>query len=285
MPAPHRPSNVPTAETKGPMEALFDSMSAFGGVSPFGLAVICALVFLAGYIDAIAGGGGLISLPAYMIAGLPTHAALATNKLGSTMGTTVATIQYARQGFIRPLFALPCIACAIAGSTFGSNLVLLMDDSFLRFFMLLILPTTAFYVFRLKGFGAEQRQPLSPRRTVLISCLISLCIGIYDGFYGPGTGTFLLLLLTGAAHLGLGSAAGITKAVNLTTNATALAVFLVNGQVWVGLGLLAGCFSIAGNYLGARTFTKNGGAIARPLIIVVLCVFFAKVVYDLVTGA
>ena len=110
-------------------------------------------------------------------------------------------------------------------------------------------------------------------------------MGVYDGFYGPGTGTFLMLLLTGAAHLGLGSAAGITKAINLTTNVTALVVFLVNGQVWIGVGLVAGLFSIAGNYLGARTFTKKGGAIARPVIIVVLCVFFVKVVYDFAIGA
>ncbi len=260
-------------------------MELFGDISLFGMGVICVLVFLAGYVDAIAGGGGLISLPAYMIAGLPTHAAIATNKLGSAMGTTVATVQYARQGFIRPLFALPCVVCAVAGSTIGSNLVLLVSDFVLRILMLAILPATAFYVLRSKDFGAMQPDPLSPRRTVLFSCAIAFVVGVYDGFYGPGTGTFLLLLLTGAAHLGLGSAAGITKAINLTTNVTALAVFLVNGQVWIGVGLVAGCFSIAGNYLGARTFTKRGGAVARPIIIVVLCVFFAKVVYDFAVAA
>ncbi len=261
------------------MEALF------GDISLIGMGIICVLVFVAGYVDAIAGGGGLISLPAYMIAGLPTHAAIATNKLGSSMGTTVATIQYARQGFIRPLFALPCVACGVIGSTIGSNLVLLVDDFALRVLMLVILPVTAFYVFRLKDFGAITPEPLAPRQTILLSSAIALAVGVYDGFYGPGTGTFLMLLLAGAAHLGLGSAAGITKAINLTTNVTALVVFLINGQVWIGVGLVAGCFSIAGNYLGARTFTKKGGAIARPVIIVVLCVFFAKVVFDFATGA
>lgn len=261
------------------MEALF------GDISLWGVGLICALVFLAGYVDAIAGGGGLISLPAYMIAGLPTHAAIATNKLSSAMGTTLTTIQYARLGFIRPLFALPCVLSAVVGSCAGSNLVLLVDDFALRAMMLVILPVTAFYVFRLKDFGKTTPEPLPVRRTIMLSCGIALAVGVYDGFYGPGTGTFLLLLLTGVAHLALGSAAGITKAINLTTNITALAVFLLNGQVLIGLGLLAGAFNIAGNYLGARTFTKSGGSVARPIIIVVLCIFFVKVVCDFAVGA
>lgn len=257
----------------------------FGDISILGMGLVCVLVFLAGYIDAIAGGGGLISLPAYMIAGLPTHAAIATNKLSSAMGTTLTTIQYARQGFIRPLFALPCVLSAVVGSCIGSNLVLLVDDFALRVIMLIVLPVTAFYVFRLKNFGKTTPDPLPVRKTILLSCGIALIVGAYDGFYGPGTGTFLLLLLTGVAHLALGSAAGITKAINLTTNITALSVFLINGQVLIGVGLLAGLFNIAGNYLGARAFTKSGGAIARPIIIVVLCIFFVKVIYDFVVGA
>lgn len=261
-------------------------MEAFiGDVSLFGCIVICGLVFLAGYVDAIAGGGGLISLPAYLIAGLPTHAAIATNKLGSSMGTAIATLHYARSGYIDLKMAIPCVVCGLIGSVGGARLVLLVHDEILSFVMLLILPVTAFWVFRTKDFGKLPTNTFPYRKTVLASALIALCIGVYDGFYGPGTGTFLMLLLTGVAHLALDSAAGITKAINLTTNVAALAVFLLSGQVWVGIGLLAGCFSIAGNYLGARSFTKNGGAIARPVIIVVLCVFFARVVFDFATGA
>lgn len=261
------------------MEALF------GDVSLFGCAVICVLVFLAGYVDAIAGGGGLISLPAYLIAGLPTHAAIATNKLGSSMGTAVATLHYARSGFIDLKFAVPCAVCGLFGSTLGAKLVLLVQDEILRILMLLILPVTAFWVFRTKDFGKLPKNTYPYRKTALASALIALCIGVYDGFYGPGTGTFLMLLLTGIAHLALDSAAGITKAINLTTNVAALAVFLFSGQVWIGVGLMAGCFSIAGNYLGARSFTKTGGAIARPIIISVLAIFFVKVIFDFATGA
>ena len=117
---------------------------------------------------------------------------------------------------------------------------------------------------------------------VTISVLVAFVVGAYDGFYGPGTGTFLMLLLTGAAHMRLTQAAGITKAINLTTNVTALVVFLLHGQVLIMLGLVAGAFGIIGNYLGASSFVKNGGAIARPITIVVLVIFFAKVIWDFV---
>ena len=106
-------------------------------------------------------------------------------------------------------------------------------------------------------------------------------IGMYDGFYGPGTGTFLLLLLTAFAHVSLNEAAGTTKIINLTANYAALAVFLYNGKALIPLGLTAGLFSMAGNYLGATAFTKKGAAFVRPMIILVLALFFAKLIYEL----
>ena len=109
-------------------------------------------------------------------------------------------------------------------------------------------------------------------------------LGVYDGFYGPGTGTFLLLLLTGVAHLSLNQAAGLTKAINLATNVAALTVFLRSGVSLLSLGLVAGCFGIAGNYLGSKLFVDKGAKWTKPLIITVLAIFFCKVCYELVTG-
>lgn len=264
------------------MDAL-TMISGFFGVDWWCLVVICGLVFLAGYIDAIAGGGGLISLPAYLIAGLPTHIAIGTNKLGSAMGTAVATWHYARSGFINVKLAVPAIGCALVGSVLGSSLVLLVDDAILKVLLVAILPVTAFYVLRSKAFDASF-DPLafSLAKTMALCCLFAFAIGLYDGFYGPGTGTFLMLLLTGAAHLRLDAAAGVTKAINLTTNVSALLVFIVHGQVYVACGLLAGVFSIAGNYLGSHRFTDSGGSAAKPIIVCVLAVLLVKVIYDLV---
>ncbi len=264
------------------MELLFETCQNLFFTSPWGLLVVCALVFLAGYVDAIAGGGGLISLPAYMIAGLPTHAAIATNKLSSAMGTTLTTWHFARKGYIQWKLAAGCIVAAMVGSAAGSNVVLITSDFVLRVLLLVLLPLTAVYVLKSKSFGKHDKEPLSPAKTLTLCMVIALVVGFYDGFYGPGTGTFLLLLLTGVAHLTLKKAAGITKAINLTTNISALVVFLMHGQVLLVLGLVAGVFNIAGNYLGSRSFSKNGGAVARPIIIVVLAVFFVKVVWEFI---
>lgn len=245
--------------------------------------IICPLVGIAGFVDAIAGGGGLISLPAYLIAGIPVHNALGTNKLGSTMGTAVATFRYARSGFIPWRQALFCVLFALVGSSLGAKLALMIPTRVFRILMLVILPLTACYLLRSKGL-AQEREPYSWGKTLLISLPISLVLGVYDGFYGPGTGTFLLLLLTGVAHLSLNQAAGLTKAINLATNVAALTVFLRSGVSLLSLGLVAGCFGIAGNYLGSKLFVDKGAKWTKPLIITVLAIFFCKVCYELVTG-
>ena len=242
--------------------------------------IVCPLVFLAGFIDAIAGGGGLISIPAYIIAGLPPHFALGTNKFSSTMGTTMATLQYARKGYIHWREALVSILSALAGAYIGSNLAMLVPDNTFKIVMLVILPIIAVYVlFRKKLTSDKPAYPLG--KTLVLISLLGFGIGMYDGFYGPGTGTFLMLALTGIAHISLNDAAGITKTTNLTSNVTALTVFLMNDVVWLKMGIIAALFSIAGNYLGARFFTQKGTAIVRPTIFVVLTVFFIKVCWDL----
>ena len=157
--------------------------------------IVCPMVFMAGLIDAVAGGGGLISLPAYMIAGVPVHGAIATNKMSAAMGTVVATYRYGKSGFIHWKRALPCVVFALGGSYIGAKISLLLSERVIQILMLFILPVTALYVLRGRSLDAE-RVPYSYGRTVLLSVFISFCIGIYDGFYGPGTGTFLLLLLT-----------------------------------------------------------------------------------------
>lgn len=174
--------------------------------------IVCPLVFLAGFVDAIAGGGGLISLPAYLIAGLPVHTAIGTNKLSSGMGTAVATWRFWQKGYIPVKEALAGILLALAGSWTGAKIVLMIDDSVFRIIMLFVLPLTAIYVMCNKSMGEHVKQEsLSARRTILLVAVVAFVVGVYDGFYGPGTGTFLMILLTSAAKLSLQKAAGVTK--------------------------------------------------------------------------
>lgn len=249
------------------------------GLSQF--LIVCPLVFLGGFVDSIAGGGGLISLPAYLIVGLPAHFAIGTNKLSSAMGTTLTTWRFWREGYIRPRLSLLCAVFALIGSAAGANLALLVADRVFKIILLCILPLTALYVFRSKSLDAAGRAPLSAGRTAAVACALALVLGVYDGFYGPGTGTFLILTLTGLAHMGLNDAAGTTKAINLSTNVAALVTYLMNGRVLLPLGLTAGLFGIAGNWLGARSFSKNGAKLVKPLIGVVLSVFFVRTLWDM----
>ena len=243
--------------------------------------IVCPLVFLAGFVDAVAGGGGLISLPAYLIAGFPPHFAIGTNKLSSAMGTTLATARYAKDGYIPWKQALLCVVFALTGSACGANLALLLDAYIFKILMLIILPATAVYVFKSKAL-VHEKEPLSFTKTTLISCAVALIIGVYDGFYGPGTGTFLILLLTALAHMSLTSANGTAKVINLSTNLAALTVFIVNAKVMFAVGLTAGLFSLAGNYMGTRYFEKGGAKSVRPVMILVLTIFFIKVLYEII---
>lgn len=242
--------------------------------------IVCPLVFIGGFVDAIAGGGGLISLPAYMLSGLPVHYSIATNKLSSAMGTAVSTAHYAAKGMIPLKLSLKCTICAAAGSAAGARIALMIDDYYFKLLMLVILPLTAVYITKNKSFS-DDLEPLETHKTALIAMAAAFFIGAYDGFYGPGTGTFLILVLTAFAHLSLSEANGIAKVINLTTNIASLTVYLLSGKVLFALGLAAGIFGIAGNYIGAHFFTSKGGKITRPIMFTVIVIFFIKILSEL----
>ena len=250
------------------------------------LLIICPLVFLAGFVDAIAGGGGLISLPAYLLAGLPPHQAIATNKLSATMGTCASTARYLKNGYVDWQAAIPCMAMAILGANFGARLILLIPQQYIQYLLLGTLPVVAFVVLRRKPAPAgENPKSIMPRSTQLIlAAILSLVIGMYDGLYGPGTGTFLLMLYTGLCKMSLERASGTVKLVNLSSNATSLVLFLTKGQVLITLGLISGGFCLLGHVIGSGMMMKNGSKIVRPVIIVVLVLLFIKVISDMVAG-
>ena len=242
--------------------------------------IVCPLTFLGGFVDAVAGGGGLISLPGYMIAGLPPHNAIATNKLSSGMGTAVATGKLAKSGYIPWKKAALCIVMAFIGSSAGANLALMVDADLFKKLMLVIIPLTAVYVTRTKTMDGEP-EPIGPARSAARACVVALVIGVYDGFYGPGTGTFLILLLSGFARFRLGEANGVAKSINLTTNLASLAVYLLNGKVIILLGLAGGVFGIIGNYIGVTFFEEKGSKAVKPIMIVVLAVFFIRILTEI----
>lgn len=251
-------------------------------MDPITLIIVCPLVFLAGVVDAVAGGGGLVSLTAYLLAGLPAHTAIATNKLSSTIGTAAATFRFMRGGFVKLKPAIPAAIGALAGSAIGARLALLTPDGIFQIVLIVSLPLVAIAVLRKPDLGASKAEDVPLRRRLAIILAISLTVGIYDGFYGPGTGTFMLLAFVVFGKLGIKEASGETKIANLASNVAALITFLHAGVVWIGLGLIAAAFSIIGNYIGAGLVLKGGTKIVRPIIIVVISLLFIKVIADLV---
>ena len=243
--------------------------------------IVCPLLFLAGFVDSIAGGGGLISLPAYLLAGLPTHLAIGTNKLSSACGTSLTTIRFIRKGLVRWKLALPGVAAAMLGSSLGSRLSLAADERLIRGLLLAVLPVAAFLVLNRRLFpDREQDEEVSPRRTLLVCLISALVIGFYDGFYGPGTGTFLIVAFTVFAKLSVGTANAQAKVINLTTNLTALAVFLRGGTVLAPLGLAAAGCNMLGNYIGSGLAMSKGAKITRPIILGVLALLLVKILSE-----
>lgn len=250
------------------------------GYSIWVILLICVGVFLAGFVDSIGGGGGLIALPAYLFAGLPVHLALGTNKLSSCIGTAASTLRYIRNGFVDWKLVIPSIVLALIGSHLGTRLQLLVDEVYLKYLLLPVLPVVAFVVLRQKNFS-EERGDMSFRLRGTIVWAASLIIGAYDGFYGPGTGTFLLLVFCKLAKLDLRTASGNVKLVNLASNTSSFVTALTAGTVLVPVGLIAAVFSIAGHYLGAGLTIKNGSKAVRPVILVVLALLLLEIVLEL----
>lgn len=240
--------------------------------------IVCPFLFLAGLVDAIGGGGGLISLPAYLLAGLPPHAAVATNKLSSACGTTLATLRFIKNKLVNFRLAIPAVIAAIIGSYVGANVSMRVDEAIMRYILVGILPLAAFIVLNKKLFhdnGTDEI--LLNKRTYITATAAALIVGFYDGFYGPGTGTFLIIAFTVFAKLSVKSANAQAKVINLTTNITSLVVFLLGGQVIFSIGIAAALCNMLGGYIGAGLVMKNGTKIIKPSIILVFILLALKI--------
>lgn len=241
--------------------------------------IVCPLVFLAGFVDSIAGGGGLISLPAYLLAGVNPKLAIGTNKLSSSFGTFFSTARYCKNGHFDLAIAIPSVFVAIIGSYIGARLVLITDEKILSMLLLFILPIVVFFVFRKGSLEENSVVKITRKRQIILGVLVSGVIGMYDGFYGPGTGTFLVLAYVGLVKMDLLKAMGNTKIINLSSNLAALCAFMLNGNIIYLLGLTAAIFSIAGNLVGSSLAMKNGSRVVKPVIIVVLVLLFVKICF------
>ena len=253
-------------------------------LTPETIVIVVIGVFLGSFMDAIAGGGGIITVPTYLLAGLPTHYALGTNKLSAAIGSTASTARFIKSGYVDWKLGIPSILLALIGSHFGTKLQLMLDEKYLQYLLLIVLPVVAIIVLRQRQLP-EEAGLIDPKPQMLIVCLSALLVGAYDGFYGPGTGTFLLLIFCNLAKMDVRTAGGNVKLVNLASNIGSLFTSLMGGKVFLALGLIGAVSGIAGHYIGSGLAIKNGSKIVKPTVIVVLILLAAKVVQGLITGA
>ena len=241
------------------------------------MALIVAVgVFLASFMDAIAGGGGIISVPTYLLAGVPMHMALGTNKVSSGIGTAVSTARFIKNGYIDWKLGIPSVALALVGSFVGTSIQLMIDEVYLQYLLLIVLPVVAFVTLRNHEWPDEPGE-IDFRKQALIVWAGALVIGAYDGYYGPGTGTFLMIIFIRLAKMDTRHAAGGVKVINLSSNLGSLFTALMAGKVFVGVGLISAVASIAGHYIGAGLAIKNGSKIVRPTVVIVLILLTIKV--------
>lgn len=253
-------------------------------LTPQILLVVLPLIFLGGFVDSVAGGGGLITLPAYLMAGIPPHFAMGTNKVVNGFGTALASFKYFRGGKIRLRPALIAGIGALAGAAVGTKIALLIPEDILKVLMLVALPCAAVLLMLKKDFGKESDAPAreyAPREETVRAALIGLGLGCYDGLIGPGTGTFMIMAFTMALSMDLLTSSGCAKVANLASNIASAVLFIFNGKVLWLLAVPAAVCNMLGAYCGARYAMRGGSTKVRGMIFVVLGLLFVKMLYEL----
>ena len=240
---------------------------------------LLAASFFAGFIDSIAGGGGLIQLPALLI-GLPkseTAEVLGTNKLSNVFGTTTAAALYRKQIKPDPKILLAMGLPAFLGSAGGAVLASKIPTSSMRPMVLVLLIIVAVYTWFKPDLGKFENLRHLPKRRVQIAALAGVVIGFYDGIFGPGTGSFLMLILVASLGYAFITASAIAKVVNVATNVGAIMVFGVNGAVLWQIGIILGIANISGAVIGARLAIKGGSTLVRKVFLLVTVALIVKV--------
>lgn len=242
------------------------------------MALLALAAFVAGFVDSIAGGGGLLALPALLLAGLDPVSALATNKLQGSFGTASATYAFWQKGHIKIKDHIPTIAATFVAACFGVLAVNYAPKNLLAVALPILLVLIAIYFALSPRLTNESRAPRIPPATFAFG--IAPALGFYDGIFGPGTGSFFMLSLVTLMGLGLMQATAKTKLLNFTSNIASLLIFAFSGKIFWIIGLIMGVAQFAGAQLGSRYAMKHGAKIIRPLLVIVCLAMATKLLLD-----
>lgn len=244
------------------------------------LLFLLAAGFLAAFIDSVVGGGGLISLPALLLTGLPSTVALGTNKLASTMASCTSTISFMRSGKVNFKLVKYLFPLSLIGSAVGAYAVTKIPPEFLKPLVVVLLIGVTVYTLFKKDWGSTSTYQGITKKIAILSVTVALLVGFYDGFFGPGTGSFLLFafLMMGFDFVG---AAGNAKVLNFGSNIAGLVTFAALGHINYQYGIPMGIAMIIGALIGSQVAIRKGSSYVRPLFIGVTVLMIGKQVWDL----
>jgi len=251
-------------------------------VSFFTLFFLWLAGLFAGFVDSIAGGGGIISLPALLATGMPPHLALGTNKLQGSFGSLTAAVNYSRKGLVSFRDIFMGIVFTALGALCGTVIVQVLSADFLRHVILILLVAVFVYTLCSPDLGRIDRRSLM--RAPIFFGLAGMVLGFYDGFFGPGTGSFWTIALVLVLGLNLKKATANTKILNFTSNIVALIGFCIGGNVVFSAGLLMGCGQMLGAFLGSRLVIQRGTGFVRVFFLVVVAATIVKLAYNAYAG-
>ncbi|HTL80965.1 MAG TPA: TSUP family transporter [Bacteroidia bacterium] len=239
--------------------------------------------FAAGFVDSIVGGGGLIQLPAMFLAFplLPHPVIMGSNKFAGFSGTVVATIQFLRNAKARWKILLPAIVLSLIFAVIGARMVSMFDPKLIKPLILLLLVLVAIYTSVKKNIGMHEKPPLKKEWAFVASALTGIIIGFYDGFFGPGTGSFLIVIFVSIFGFDFLNASVSAKLINCSTNIAALSYFIIEGKINFGIAIPVAVMNICGSILGVRLAIKKGSGFVRAFFLIVVTGLILKFAYDI----
>ncbi len=249
------------------------------------IAAVSLVIGFAGFVDAIAGGGGIISLPAYFLTGLPAHVCYGTNKFTAACGTTFAVGTYFKNGAMNIKAAIIAACGSFIGSTIGSRIVMHLEEKTLKMMLVVLLPCVAVFIFVKKiGDEADRSGSLGAGKFVVLAFVVGITVGMYDGIFGPGTGTIAAIAFTTIMKFDIKTASGNAKLLNLASNYAALVTYLLSGVVDFRYAIPGAICNIFGSILGSHLAVKKGAKFIRPVMLCMVALLIVSVAYDFITG-
>lgn len=247
------------------------------------LIFLCIAGFFAAMVDSIAGGGGLISVPAFLIAGFSPYLALGTNKFASTCGSLTSSIKFAKSGKIDYNLMKYLIFFTFIGAVLGVNTVLIISTKYLNTIVLILLLAVGTYSIFSKSAGLEDNFDRLTKKSIFCGMILSICLGFYDGFFGPGTGSFLIFGLIGIYSFDYVRAGANAKLLNFISNITSLFLFAFHSQINYSIGIPVAVFMIVGAHVGTKMALNKGVRFIKPIFITMSLAAACKMFYNLMS--